>query len=145
MLMAVRSRNHNERRILYKILLIFLKYIPAVIALSYMMNTAMAYINVDVPQLSIFSGMSVLTWIFIYLASVVFRFCLYHKMFLYYIILTDIINLIDYYIGIPLSDFNILAIHSVITCIFILVILYFYIRRTDNVESSKRVIDEDNQ
>lgn len=145
MLMAVRFRNHNERRILYKILLIFLKYIPVVIALSYMMNTAMAYINVDVPQLSIFSGMSVLTWIFIYLASVVFKFCLYHKMFLYYIILTDIINLIDYYIGIPLSDFNILAIHSVITCIFILVILYFYIRRTDNVESSKRVIDEDNQ
>ena len=39
-----------------------------------------------------------------YLSATVFRFCLYHKMFLHYILVTDIINIIDYYVGIPIED-----------------------------------------
>lgn len=46
---------------LYKLLLIMLKYIPMLIALFYVINTATAYIGIDIPVLSNIAGMSLLT------------------------------------------------------------------------------------
>ena len=82
-----------------------LKYIPMIISLFYLINTITAFIGIDIPILSTISGMSLLTWIFMYIATIVFNFCSYHRMFLYYILIVDIINIIDYYINIPISDF----------------------------------------
>ena len=81
-----------------------LKYIPMIISLFYLINTITAFIGIDIPILSTISGMSLLTWIFMYIATIVFNFCSYHRMFLYYILIVDIINIIDYYISIPISD-----------------------------------------
>lgn len=64
-----------------------------------------------------------------YLSATVFRFCLYHKMFLHYILVTDIINIIDYYVGIPIEDLELLMIHGTITGLFLFVILYLYVKR----------------
>ena len=82
-----------------------LKYIPMIISLFYLINTITAFIGIDIPILSTISGMSLLTWIFMYVATIVFNFCSYHRIFLYYILIVDIINIIDYYINIPISDF----------------------------------------
>lgn len=87
---------------MYKLLILMLKYIPMLISLVYVLNTALSYFYIDIPVLSNLAGMSILPWIFMYLSATVFRFCLYHKMFLHYILVTDIINIIDYYIGIPI-------------------------------------------
>ena len=72
--------------------------------------------------------MSILPWIFMYLSATVFRFCLYHKMSLHYILVTDIINIIDYYVGIPIEDLELLMIHGTITRLFLFVILYLYVK-----------------
>ena len=90
---------------LYRLLIVMLKYIPMIISLFYLINTITAFIDIDIPILSTISGMSLLTWIFMYIATIVFNFCSYHRMFLYYILIVDIINIIDYYISIPISDF----------------------------------------
>ena len=90
---------------LYRLLIVMLKYIPMIISLFYLINTITAFIGIDIPILSTISGMSLLTWIFMYIATIVFNFCSYHRMFLYYILIVDIINIIDYYINIPISDF----------------------------------------
>ena len=76
-----------------------------IISLFYLINTITAFIGIDIPILSTISGMSLLTWIFMYIATIVFNFCSYHRIFLYYILIVDIINIIDYYINIPISDF----------------------------------------
>ena len=76
-----------------------------IISLFYLINTITAFIGIDIPILSTISGMSLLTWIFMYIATIVFNFCSYHRIFLYYILIVDIINIIDYYISIPISDF----------------------------------------
>lgn len=55
-------------------------------------------------MLSYIGGISVIPLIFLYLASYMFRFCEYHRMFLHYIVFTWIINITDYYVGIPISD-----------------------------------------
>lgn len=114
--------------VLYKVLLGSLKIIPMLIAMCYMLNTALAYIDIDIPVLSNLAGMSLFTWVFIYLASIVFRFCAYHRMSLYYILVIDILNIVDYYVGIPISDFNLMMIHSVITGLTLFTILYLYVK-----------------
>ena len=114
---------------LYKLLLML-------IALFYVINTATAYIGIDIPVLSNIAGMSLLTWIFMYLSTIVFKFCLYHRMFLYYILATDIINIIDYiidyYVGIPITNFEMLMVHSVITGVSLFIILYVYVKNQWN-------------
>ena len=112
----------------YKLLLVLLKYIPILISLVYVLNTFATYVGIDIPAANNIAGMSLLTWIFLYIATIVFKFCIYHRMFLYYILIVDIINIIDYYIGIPISDFQLLMLHSIITGISIFVILFLYIR-----------------
>ena len=113
---------------LYKILLILIKYIPIIISLFYLLNTVTALCGIDIPVLSNFAGMSLLTWLFMYIAAWVFQYCIYHRMFLYYILATDTINIIDYYIGIPVDDFGILVIHSVLIGVSLFLILYLYIK-----------------
>lgn len=113
---------------LHKVLLIALKVIPMVTALSYLLNTLVSYFGMSAGILSHIFGMSLLPWIFIYISAVVFKFCIYHKMFLYYVLVTDILNIIDYYIGIPISDFKLLMIHIIITGIFLFLILYLYVK-----------------
>lgn len=113
---------------LYKLLLIMLKYIPIVVVLSYVLNTFLAYVGIDIPILSILSGMSVLTWLFMYLCAIVFRFCIYYRISLYYILATDSINMLDYYIGIPITDFELLMLHSIIIGTFIFIISFIYVK-----------------
>lgn len=116
---------------------ISLKIIPMLIALCYMINTALAYVDIDIPVLSNLAGMSLFTWIFVYLASIVFKFCSYHRMFLYYILITDTLNIIDYYVGIPMSDFSLMMLYNVIMCLTLFIVLYLY------VKSHKRTTSKD--
>lgn len=116
-----------------------LKYIPMVIALVYALNTTLSYFYIDIPVLSNIAGISILPWTFMYISATVFRFCLYHKMFLYYILITDVINIVDYYIGIPIESVELLMIHGAITGISLFLILYFY------VKSNKRAAIKDSR
>lgn len=124
---------------LYKLLVLLLKYIPMLIALCYLVNTIAAILGFDCQILSHLAGMSLFTWIFLYLAAVVFRFCVYHRMFLWYILIDDIISIIDYYLEIPVSDFQIIAIHCSLAGICLFIILYLY------VGSNKRYSQKDHR
>lgn len=117
-----------KSKALYKLLLIVIKYIPMVIALCYVLNVVSSLLGVELPMLSNIAGVSILTWIFLYLSAEVFKFCAYHKMFLWYILASDIFNYIDYYIDLPISDFNIYAIHFAIIGVFLFIILFLYVR-----------------
>lgn len=105
------------------------------IAMCYMLNTALAYIDIDIPVLSNLAGMSLFTWMFVYLASIVFKFCAYHRMFLYYILITDLLNIVDYYVGISMSDFNLMMLHSVIIGLTLFIVLYLYVKNHKRITS----------
>ena len=113
---------------LYKILLLLLKVIPMLTALGYLLNTLLLYIGIDAIILSYLVGMSFSTWLFVLIAAFVCKFCIYHRMFLYYILSADCINVIDSYVGIPVSDLNLLAIHFIVAGVFLFLILYFYVK-----------------
>ena len=94
-----------------------------VIALCYMLNT-MFYIE----PLSNIAGVSLLTWVFLYLASVVFEFYSYHRMFLWYILIDDILNIVDYYWNIPISTDNLIRIHNILVGITLFIVLILYVK-----------------
>ena len=113
----------------YKLLLIVLKYIPMLIYFIYALNTFAAFVGIDIPAANNIAGMSLLTWIFMYVATIVFNFCSYHRIFLYYILIVDIINIIDYYISIPISDFQLIMLHTIVTGISLFIVLFLYIKK----------------
>lgn len=109
------------------------------IALCYLLNTLAAIFSFNCQILSHIAGMSLITWIFLYLATIVFKFCAYHRMFLWYILTNDIINIIDYYLNIPINDSQIIAMNCSIAGIMLFIILYLYVR------SNKKSIKEDSE
>ena len=118
----------KSRRSEYKLLIIVLKFIPMLTALCYMSSTIFNYFGYNIEPLSNIGGMSLLTWLFIYLASIVFNFCLYHRVFLWYIFIDDIFNIIDYYITIPISTDNILMLHNIFIGITLFTVLILYVK-----------------
>ena len=118
----------KSRRSEYKLLIIVLKFIPILTALCYMSSTIFNYFGYSIEPLSNIGGMSLLTWLFIYLASIVFNFCSYHRVFLWYIFIDDIFNIIDYYITIPISTDNILMLHNIFIGITLFTVLILYVK-----------------
>ena len=122
------EREEQLRKTNHKLLLVVLKFIPMVTAMCYFLNTLFAYLGIDTPIFSNIAGLSILPWLFIYIAAVVFRFCIYHRMFLIYILVTDALNIVDYYVGIPLSTYNLFVVHMLIAGVFLFLILYLYVK-----------------
>lgn len=95
---SLRSKN------LYKIELYLLKIMPMLLAAIYLINTVLSYYDIVAPVLSYIGGMSFIPLVFMYISSYVFRFCSYHRMFLHYIVVNDLISIVDYYWELPISD-----------------------------------------
>lgn len=124
--MAVEERLRNKS--LYKLQLYLLKVIPMVMAFICLLNTTLSYFDIDLPVLSYISSNSILTIIFFYVSSYVFKFCEYHRMFMHYNTLMWVLNIYDMYIGVPISDRSIFSIYLIITGIFIFIILHLYVK-----------------
>lgn len=118
----------KEHRILYKAELISLKIIPMLLALITLLNTVLSYKGIDIPLLSYIAGVSLLPLLFLYLSSYVFRFCAYHRMFLHYVAVNWILNIVDYYWGIPISDKDMFLVYMAIAGVSLFLILYLYLR-----------------
>lgn len=108
---------------LYKLELLTLKVLPLLIALCYFLNTILSYFNIDAIFLSAIGGLSLLPTIFILISSFVFKFCIYHRLPIYYVIVSDIINYYDLYIGIPLSNRLLFVMNMAIAGLFIILII----------------------
>jgi hypothetical protein len=92
-----------------------------------LINSILSYYDIDLPILSYLGSCSVLMLIYLYIASYVFKFCKYHRMFLHYIVVTTILNTYDYYIGIPLTDLQLLLLYLIVFGVFLFIILYLYV------------------
>jgi hypothetical protein len=117
-----------KSKTLYKIELGLLKVIPMILALTALLNSILSYFGIDLYILSYIGGVSIFTMLFLYLSSYVFKFCEYYRMFLHYIVSTWIINIIDYYVGIPISDLEYLCLQMIIAGISLFIILYLYVK-----------------
>lgn len=115
-------------KVKYKLILIIVKYIPFLIAVGNVLNSFLSYYNYDCRWLNYTIGLSIIPTIFIYLVADVLRFCNYHKVFLHYTVLITIINWIDNYIGIPVSDTVYCLIGITLFCIASFIALYLHLQ-----------------
>ena len=99
-----------------------------VMAFIFWINTVLSYFNIDLEIFSYIGSCSIISMVYLYISSYVFRFCEYHRMFLHYICIIWILNIYDYYVGIPVNDMNLLMIYQIITGIFLFTILYLYVK-----------------
>ena len=113
---------------LYKIQLYLLKVIPMVMAFIYLLNTILSYYDIDLEIFSYLASSSVLTLLFLYVSSYVFKFCEYYRMFIHYTTCIWLLNIYDMYIGVPLSDRWMVSVYLIITGIFLFIILYLYVK-----------------
>ena len=68
--------------------------------------------------------MSILTVGYLYLVSYLIKLCGYYRMFLHYCVIIDIINVYDYYIGILITNIQLMFLYIIITMIVMFIILY---------------------
>lgn len=117
-----------ERNLRHKSYLIITKYIPHFTAFIYVIYTLLGFLGIDLIELGHFVHISLMSWIYFYLNSFVFKYCYVHRLPLYYIALNEILVGIDTYYRIPISDFNLLVIHIILIGILIFGYSYFYIK-----------------
>lgn len=110
-------------KMMYKLELICVKYIPILIAVIVLLNAILSYFDIYIDELSYIAGTSFLTLIPMYISSYAYKFCEYHRMFIHYILTHKLVATVDLYIGIPVSDLTLLWIYLTIAGIFMLVIL----------------------
>lgn len=111
---------------LYKLALIYLRIIPMLLAACDFTNTMLCLLGVYIDIPSYIGGVSFLTLAFLYLVSYVFRFCIYHRMFLHYILVNNILSIFEYYIGFPVGTNGLICIFLSNACLFLFLILYFH-------------------
>lgn len=110
----------------YKVTLGLLKIIPMLLATCDALNTLTCLLGYDLVILSFLGGVSFLTLAFLYLASYVFRFCVYHRMFLHYVLVNNIISTLEFIVGLPVNFLGLCCIFSVSFCVFLFLTLYFH-------------------
>lgn len=120
---AEASLNKN----LFKVEMYILKVIPMIMAILHLLSTILFFFGIDLEILSYIGGISFLTLGFLYLSSYVFRFCIYHRLFLHYVTVNNIISIYDTYVGISVSDSFLFITNMITAGIFLFFILYFKI------------------
>lgn len=132
--MALEERLKSKS--LYKLQLYILKVIPMVMAFIFWLNTLLSYFDIDIEIFSYIGSCSIITLLFLYISSYVFRFCEYHRMFLHYVGIIWVLNIYDYYIGIPLDDLLLFIIYQLISGIALFIILYYHVK-TNKKQASR--------
>jgi hypothetical protein len=122
----IRKMKDRKDRMMYKMKILMVKYIPMITALVYLIAMILSYHNVDITIFDILVGNSLITTIPMYISSYVFKFCKYHRMFIHYLVAMNLIDFIDVTIGIPASDFNLLMIYMIIAGVFAFLALYYH-------------------
>ena len=108
----------------HKLFLIIVKYIPFIIAIAYLFASVLkcfGIIPLFIPNLFY---MSPITALFILAASFAFKFCIWHRLPIYYALLIQGIDCIEYYSNITITNNVLLFIYLMITITFILVGMY---------------------
>ena len=100
------------------------KVLPIIIAAIYFLNSTISFFYGNDIPLNYLVGVSLLPVLYLYLASYTFKLCEYYRMYLHYIVVINIINIYDYYIGIPIDDISMYLLCVLLTTITMFIIIY---------------------
>lgn len=116
----------NLRSKLYKAEIALIKALPFLLAVLYLIATVLDYYMISSTIIN-YIALGIL-YVFIYISSYVFKFYEYHRMPIHYIVLINILSVYDAYIGIPLDTFRLIQMYAIVTCLFIFLTVYLYVK-----------------
>ena len=108
---------------------------PFICSILVVINSICRCYDVDSIVISYIGGTSIIIWIYFLWNSYMYSMCLHHRMFIYYLIFSNMIGLIDTYIGIPVNDFNYMLIYVI--SFGISIIFYGILKFRDNQKTNK--------
>lgn len=129
---------------LYKLDLFLLKLLPIIMAISHIIATYGATIQANedviltIQIISHYLGLVIAPVAFMFISSHVFQFCNYHRMFMYYIITIDLMNVTNWYFYIPISNELYMRIQDIITIVFLSIALIMYIKKRKQIRLCKK-------
>lgn len=107
-------------RVQVKIAKIVVKYSPIIIAIFYFLSAIFSSIKIGIEWIIPICYVSLIPFICLVVCSKLLKFCVWHRLPLYYSMLIDVINAIDFYIVIPIESKWMLLIYLMITGTFVL-------------------------
>ena len=116
------EKSVNKKKM--KVFVLVSKVLPMILALCHLLNCIFSYFDWNNIILGYISGISILTVSYLYFISYLIKLCGYYRMFLHYCVIIDIINIYDYYIGIPISYKSLMFLYGGVTIISMFIIIY---------------------
>ena len=121
----------EQRNLKHKSYLLLLKYLPHLIAILLMVYTLLQFIDIDAIIIGYIINYILVGYVFI--CSIIFKFCYVHRLPIYYYIVNELTSIIDnYIIEIPVSEKGLLGIHIIIIGIIILCYTKYYLKYVRN-------------
>lgn len=113
----------------HKLMIFTLKILPAVMASSYLIELISTLLGFGTQVLINFIGMIAAPVLFMYLASYVFKFCEYHRMFIHYVLIIEILTTAKWYFPLIITGQILLNVTFVLSVLLIIGIILFNIAK----------------
>lgn len=114
---------------LYKLLILSSKTFPILIALCYLLNVVLSYFGMNDVPLNYLGGMSFIPLLYLYITSYTLKLCNYHRIYLHYIVIVDIINILDFYHFIPLTNLEYTMLFLILFILAMFITLYLKLKK----------------
>lgn len=118
------EENLRASNIKHKLFVGFLKVLPMVMAGLYLLNTILSYYDIDISFFSYLTGVGFIPWLFIIGSSYLFKFCSYHRMFLWYVLTNNVICWTDSTFRLPITDWELFLLHIVLAGVSMFIVLW---------------------
>lgn len=127
---TAKEENSNLSNYKHKLFIGFLKILPMIMAGLFLINTVLSYFNIENRIFSYLSSIGLIPWLFILIASYIFKFCEYHRMFLWYILANNLICWADEEFKLPINNWDYFILHMIVAGVFLFLALYFHQKQT---------------
>lgn len=124
------------RKSLIKIEIKMLRMLLFVMAFFHFLNTVLSYVGYNDIYISNMFGIGTVPLFYIIFSSHTYGFCLYHRLFAYYIGVNNAICFIDYNYELPISDRRYLLLHIIVAFIFLSAIVYLKLKHGKRIKES---------
>ena len=125
--MAVVEKLKNNHRLF----ILLIKYSPYVMLLLESFATILNFFGYNVIFINYLSGVGIIPLLLMLLTSLIFGYCIYHRIPLYYIMLNNLLIFYDCYIGLPIgtTEYFMISMFLLACAIICTVIIYLICKK----------------
>lgn len=116
-------------------MMLMIKYSSVFFSVMYMLSSILNYFELHKPVISLVASISFVPMLILYYQSVVFQFCIWHKLPWIYVMSVNIMNTIDYFTNV--SSGLLLNLNVILFGIIFVLCAYFKNKYNEKLRSNK--------